>query len=723
VFCGKDCGGNACPLIATVEDGRVTCIAHNPAAGRYLRGCWRGYNLPLETYAPDRILRPLVRTGSRGSGRFREASWDEALDLTARKLAEVRARYGATAVMNRGGTGTTSALHASGALLSRFLALFGGYTRLTGGYSNAAAAFILPYLLGDDWSVSGWDASTMQFAQMIILWGANVLETRQGAEVPQRLLQARKRGAQIVVIDPRRTNTVKRAATWWIPCRLGTDAALMLAVLYVLISENLVDRAFVEAHSSGFDQLEQYVLGNDGQAKSPQWAEGICGVPAEEIARFARAYSAAKPAMLLPGFSIQRVFAGEEPFRLTIALQVATGNFGKRGGSTGSMNNLLPSPRVGRLPVPQAPNLAEVPAVRWPDVILQGRAGGYVVDIHAVYNLGANSLNQGADIRKAMAALAKVDFVVSHELFMTPTARWSDVILPAASSLEKEDIGIPWLGNYLLYKPQAVPPLGQARSDYDILWDLATRLGFGQDFSQGRSAAEWVQHFIEQSEITDPEAFRRTGIYWAPEQERVGLAQFAADPARFPLRTPSGKVEIASEAYQRATGFPAIPTWQAPPQDGRYPLCLITPKSPYRTHSQGSNIAEIRKRAAHALEMHPQDAASRGISDGDRVCLYNDQGEAIIAVRLTEDIIPGVVCLPEGVWVDLDDQGRDRAGSANMFTSTEGTRPGIACVMHGVAVEVRREPTPGLCRSLWHIAGDTRPPTEPTARQLARPHI
>ncbi len=689
MFCGKDCGGNACPLLATVEDGRVTGVSFNPAGGDYLVGCSRGLNLHLETNAPDRLLQPLVRTGPRGSGQFRAAGWDEALGLVAERLGEIRDRYGATSVLNRGGGGATSVMHGTGGVTHRFLGHFGGYTRLTGGYSNAAANYVLPYLLGGDRGRSGFDASTMQHSEMIILWGANVLETRQGSQVGRRLLEAKRRGAEIVSIEPRRSATVKGAATWWIPCRPGTDAALMLAVLHVLLTENWVDRPFIEAHSVGFDELERYVLGGDGsETRSPEWAAPICGVPAEEIVRFARAYAASKPAMLFPGFSIQRVFAGEEAYRLTIALQVATGNFGKLGGSTGSMNSSLPGPRVSRPPSPILLDLPHFPAVRWPDAILEGRAGGYPTDIHAVYAVGSNLLNQGSDTRKSMRALEKVDFVVTHDFFLTPTARWSDVVLPAATSLEKEDIGAPWAGNYLLYRPQAVPPRGQARTDYDIFCDLSERLGFGPAYSQGRSASEWIEHIIQESEITDLEAFRRTGIYWGAEQERVGLADFAHDPEGFPLDTPSGKVEIASEAYRRDTGFPAIPIWQAPPEDSRYSLRLLTPKSPHRTHAQGSNIPLIMERAAHALEMHPADAADRGISDGETVRLFNDEGLVKVPVRLTEDMVPGVVCLPEGVWVDLDEEGHDRAGSANVLTSTDGTRPGIHPIMHGMGVEV-----------------------------------
>jgi anaerobic dimethyl sulfoxide reductase subunit A len=186
-----------------------------------------------------------VRVGPRGSGQFREASWDEALRITAGNLGEIRAKYGPTAVLNRGSAGVVGALHGTSPLLTRFLNLFGGCTRLAGSYSNSAACFILPYLLGDQWVSSGFDPATIQSAEMIVLWGANVLETRLGAEIPQRIVAAKKRGAQIVVIDPRRSATVKHTATWWIPCRPGTDAALMLAVLHTLLVENLVARSFI----------------------------------------------------------------------------------------------------------------------------------------------------------------------------------------------------------------------------------------------------------------------------------------------------------------------------------------------------------------------------------------------------------------------------------------------------------------------------------------------
>ena len=687
-FCGKDCGGDACPLLALVENGRVVRVQNNPAGGRHILACSRGFDLPYETYSSERILTPLVRTGPRGSGQFRPASWEEALQITAERLGEIRAKYGPQAVMARGSAGAIGALHATYAVLGHFLSGFGGYTALSQNYSFGAGGTILPYLLGGDTQRSGFDAATMQYSEMIVLWGANLLETRHGAEVPQRLREAARRGAQIVSIEPRRSYTAMETGAWWLPCRPGTDTALMLAVLHVLFSENLANREFIASHASGFEPLEAYVRGWDGGTpRSPEWAEGVCGASAGEITRFARAYAAAKPAMLFPGYSIQRVESGEDPYRLTIALQIATGNFGVKGGSTGSGNNLLPGPRVGTLPGLPCPPQPSLPVVRWPDAILEGRAGGYPTDIHALYNMGCNSINQGADIRKSIAAFEKLDFAVSHDLFLTPTARYCDVVFPSTSALEKEDVGLPWAGNYLLYKPAVAAPLGQARSDYDALWDLADQLGFGAAFSEGRSTAAWVEQFIAQSEVPDPAEFRRTGVYIAPDQERVGLADFSADPAGHPLNTPSGKVEIASQRYAAETGLPAIPVWQGLSADSLYPLSLITPKSRFYTHSQ-SNFGSDRVRPAHALTIHPDDAAARGIEEGGQVRIFNDRGEGRVPAHLSDEIMPGVVCLPEGVWLRLDAAGLDQGGAANMFTSTEGTKAARNNIMHGMGVEV-----------------------------------
>lgn len=693
ITCNRDCGGG-CPLLAIVRGGRLVAVRDNPLAGAYMRGCLRGYQMARTIYAPDRLARPLVRTGPRGSGAFREVPWSEALDRVADGLMRVRDRHGPAAIMSLGGSGSCrGALHHTGNLTRRFLALFGGYTGIHGSYSSGAASYTMPFLLGD--APSGIDAATLQHTRMILLWGANVDDCRLGCELSGRVRQARDRGVPVVVIDPRRTRTVARLGSAWLPVRPGTDAAFMLAILHVLIVEGLVDRPFVERVSVGFARLERHVLGHDGTPpKTPAWAEAICGTPASAITDLARRYGATRPTALIPGLSIQRTLGGEEATRLAIALQVATGNVGILGGSAGGPAwARLPGPRVGTLPVPPNPVGLSVPVYRWPDAILEGRRGGYPSDVHAVYNVGGNYLVQGADVAKSARALESLEFAACHDYFLTPTARYCDVVLPVAASPEREDIVLTG-ANMLLYSHRAVEPPPGVMTDYDVFCALAERLGLEPAFSEGRSAASWLEAFLADSEMAacgadQVEAFRRTGIYLGRDQMRVGLADFVADPKAHPLSTPSGGIELASDDLTRG-GFAPVPHARYLEVRPEYPLRLVTPKSRYRVHSQNANIPWFCRREPPALWLHPDDATARGIVDGDLVVVSSPEGRVQIPARVSDDIMPGVTCLLEGVWPTLQPDGTDVAGSPNVLTSTEPTLPSQSSRTHSVLVQVER---------------------------------
>ncbi len=757
-------------MIADIKGGRVEVIRPNPLAGKWILPCSRGLALADEHYSSLRLLSPLVRRhgrGRHGSGSggvgaagggvvggaggngaraaaggsaasgadvrdFREASWDEALSIVAEKLGETADRFGPDSILALASAGSVGALHSTSDLAERFLGLSGGFTHLEGSYSTGAARVVLPYLLGPQWRTSGFDPATMRHSKMIVLWGANVLEARLGSEIPARLLEAKARGATIVVVDPRRSLTVERTATWHVRCRPGTDTALMLALLEVLLEEGLAMRDWAIGRSVGFEALERYVLGDaDGLRRGPEWAQPITGVGAGEIRRLARAWTAASPTMLLPGYSIQRVRGGEEPYRLTLALQLATGSFGALGGSTGSLNNRLPTPRIGTIDSPGAEGRPALPLLLWPDAILGGRATGFPTDIRAALIAGGNWLGQGADARKSARALDALDFSVCLEMFPTPTALRCDVILPVASPLEKEDIGIPWLGNWLAYKPRLFAPAGLARSDYTIYAELAARMGFGEAFTEGRDEAAWVAHFLSGSEIPDIEAFRHDGFWLAPDQERVGLADFARDPKNHPLGTPSGKVELASEAWAAERGGSIIPLW--PPvrpdasfgpggvnfDEGAHPseveaplgeLLLVSPKVGHRTHSQGGDPASVARSGGHFLSMHPDDAAARSLRDGDLVIITSTKGSdhrgegedeglsegacARAPLRLDEGIMIGVVSLPEGIWLPLDSRDYGASSSPNLLSSTLDHGPAVAASMHGLGVKVSRAPEP-----------------------------
>ena len=686
VTCNKDCGGG-CPLLAHVRDGRIVRITNNPCGGPYMSGCIRGFQAARTLYAPDRLKKPLLRSGPRGSGEFRGVEWNEALDIVADKLAAIKARYGSEAIMPLGGSGSCrSALHNTGRLTARFLALFGGFTATAGSYSSAAAQFVTPFVLGTQ--LAGIDPGTLQFSRLIILWGANVADCRLGCEMDARIREAKKRGIEVVVLDPRRTATVTQLGTQWIPVKPGTDSALMMAVLYVLLQENLADLAFAAKYGFGFDKLQQHILGLDGSpAKTPEWAEAICGTSAEAIRRFARRYGQTKPVALIPGLSIQRTIGGEEAIRMAIALQVATGNLGILGGSSGALTwGRLPQLRCGAIGLPFKGRMPSVPVYRWPDAILEGKEGGYPSDIAAIYNVGGNYLVQGSDTRKSIRAFEKVEFSVCHDLFMTPTARYCDIILPVTSPLERQDI-VFTDANYLLFSSQAVLPPPETRNDYDIFCDLAERLGYLSEFTEGKDEEAWLRGFIAESEVPDYEEFKRSGIYMGKDQLRVGLSDFVADPEGHPLNTPSGRVQLCSEAYAK-TGHSPMPEARILQASDAYPLRLVTPKSRYRTHSQNYNIPWFRERGEQALWINPHDAAQRGIADGQQVYVTSPQGRVRIAARVTEDIMPGVVCLLAGVWPSFESDGTDVAGSPNVLTSTVPTMPSQGSRTHSVLVQV-----------------------------------
>ena len=274
------------------------------------------------------------------------------------------------------------------------------------------------------------------------------------------------------------------------------------------------------------------------------------------------------------------------------------------------------SPQMAALPVPPNPAGVEIPVYSWADAVLDGRSGGWPSDIKAIYNLGTNYLSQGADISKNIRAFDQVDLVVCQDLFLTPTARHSDVVLPPAHFLERSDMVTPVGGPYLLYSTQVLPPRAGLPTDFQILSGLADRLSFGPDFTENRNQEDWLDYLIDRSEIDDPAEFKRTGIFRRTEPPRVGLDRFAADPRTNPLSTPSGLIELTGPD-QTAAGFSPVPDNYRADDPVDFPFRLITPKIHHRVHSQGFNRDWTGSPMAQRLWLHPVDAAKLGLSDGD----------------------------------------------------------------------------------------------------------
>jgi len=697
VSCNRDCI-TGCPLVAEIRNGRVERIVNSPHRSRFMTGCPRGFLFHKVLYHPDRLKRPLIRTGNRGNGHFREADWEEALDLTAGKLREISARFGPSSVMLLGGSGACKgAFHNTALIPQRFFSFFGGYTCTAGTYSSEATDFIKPHMYGTKYV--GIDVKTLLSSKMVILWGFNAVDTRFGAETEGILSEVKRRGIPIIVIDPRRTRTVRKYATTWLPILPGGDTALMLAVLNHILRRGLENRKFIDTYSRGFDELERYVLGNDGsEAKTPSWAASRCGLSAQQIESFAMQYAASRPAALLPGLSIQRTLGGEEADRLGGILQLTLGNIGRPGGSTGSGQwNTLPTPAFSALPVPENPAGASVPVYQWADAVLEGREKGWPADIHCLYSVGGNYLVQGSDIGKNIEAFRKADFAVTHDYFLTDTARHSDIVFPVTTFLERRDLMRTSL-NYLFWSEKAAEPVSDARNDWDIFTELAGRLGFRDEFTGGKTENQWMDELLQGSAVSDREDFFKTGIYKGADQGRIGLSDFIGNPLSNPLDTPSGLIEISLPQLENLGGC-RIPMWREPENEESYPLHLVTPHDRMRNSSQFDNIPEFRRGIDDSLWINPKDAKARGIGDGEKVRVRSPQGEIPVQARVTEDIMQGVVSFSQGGWLnsprDKPKNGGipDMYGSSaiNMVTSTVPTLPSRGARTHSVKVEVCAE--------------------------------
>ncbi len=677
VFCGRDCGGDACPLIAVVENGGVIRIQHNPE-GRIMKACPKGFLLPHQHYSSERLLEPLVRTGSRGSGQFRAVSWKEALSLVKEKLENTIERYGPQSILSLASAGSTGALHNTETLTKRFLNCLGGHTSLSGNYSSNAANYALGKLFGTSYGYSGFPPESLLGAETIILLGANILEARLGAAYAEYLEEAAKAGKKIIAIDPRKTKTASLEGAEWVPILPGTDSALLYAILQRLEADSRIDHAWLAERAEGAEEIFSYIDGKtDGIKKDADWAEQQTGIPAMTIRKIAQIYISNHPVLLFPGYSIQRTQFGEEAMRLAVLLQLATRNFGVFGGSTGSLNNKLPGLNVGKMDDLGRGNNQSVPILRWPDAVLEGQPR--YPDIHVLYSAGGNFLNQGADIRKNIRAFMKADFVVSHEMFMTPTARCSDVILPVKGPLQKEDIGIPWAGNYLLYKPQILKVRGKEKSDYEIFSMLASMMRVEAEFSKGRSEHEWIAQFLQASEVSDAESFMKKGIWFGDRYDISYMEKFLFNPQGNPLGTRSGKLEFTGDRAR----------FDAPKHSE---FSLVTPKRHNFVHSQGGDFAELLKN--NPLQVNSNDARRLGIKEGDCVKVSSETGWLLAHVHISDEIRESVVSLHEGTWFEEKTDTQDCCDavspSPNLLTSTAGTAESCSCVMHGVPVSVSR---------------------------------
>lgn len=708
-------------------------------------------NLPGSVRHRARITGPAVRRGwlesgpgpsdVRGADEFVAVSWDELLDLLARELRRVVDEHGNRAIFG-GSYGWASAgrFHHAQSQVHRFLNMLGGYTRSVHTYSLGATGVIMPRVVGTHWKLfarsTNWDVIAAHTDLMVCFGGVPLKNTAVNgggtSEHPTRsgLDRLRERGGEVVSISPLRDDLHGRCE--WIAPVPGTDVAIMLGLAYVLASEGLHDKDFLERYCVGYDRFERYLLGiDDGVAKSPEWASALSGVPAERITTLARRMAAGRT-MVTVTWSLQRVRHGEQAPWMGVTLAAMLGQIGLPGGGFGHGYGSMNEPGLAPVPYP-LPTLFQganpvpdfIPVAAIADLLLHpgeefdfdGRRLTFP-DTRLVYWAGGNPFHHHQDLARLRRALARPDTIVVHEPYWTPMARHADIVVPSTTSLERNDLACTRNDPLLVAMHQAVPRYADARDDYDTFSALAHRLGFGERFTEGRTAQQWIEHLYEQWRgfvLADPahldapafdEFWRRGHVRMRTEDGLSLFSEFRDDPRRHPLTTPSGRIEIFSAdidgfGYDDCAGHPRWyepDEWLGGERAQQFPLHLIANQPRTRLHGQldhggASQASKIRGR--EPIRLHPDDAADRGLEAGDVVRVFNDRGSCLAGVVLDDGVLRGVVQLSTGAWYDpLDPADPDSMcvhGNPNVLTADVGSsRLSHGCTGQHVLVQVER---------------------------------
>ncbi|MEZ2575206.1 selenate/tellurate reductase subunit YnfE [Buttiauxella ferragutiae] len=734
--CSVNCGSR-CALRLHVRDNEVTWVETDNTGddiygNHQVRACLRGRSIRRRINHPERLNYPMKRVGKRGEGKFERISWDEALDTITKSLKGTVEKYGNEAVYINytsgivGGNITRSSPSAS--LVARLMNSYGGFLSHYGTYSTAQIACAMPYTYGTN---DGNSTSDIENSKLVVLFGNNPAETRMsGGGITYYLEQARERSnARMIVIDPRYTDTAAGREDEWLPIRPGTDAALVAGIAHVLISENLVDQPFLDKYCVGFDEktlpegapanghYKAYILGqgDDGVAKSPQWASVITGIPVDKIIKLAREIGSTKPAYIAQGWGPQRQANGELTSRAIAMLPILTGNVGISGGNSGARESTY-TITIERMPVLTNPVKTQISCFSWTDAIVRGpemtakRDGvrgkdKLDVPIKFIWNYAGNTItNQHSDINKTHDILqddSKCEMIVVIENFMTSSAKYADILLPDLMTVEQEDI-IPndYAGNmgYLIFIQPATEPKFERKPIYWITSEVARRLGpdIYQKFTEGRTQEQWLQFLYAKMLVKDPqlpsyEALREMGIYKRkdPNGHFVAYKAFRNDPDANPLKTPSGKIEIysskladiaASWELEKDETISPLPVyastfdgWDAA-ERSTYPLQLFGFHYKARTHSSYGNIDVLKAACRQEVWINPIDAQARGIASGDMVRVFNGRGELRIPAKVTPRIMPGVTAMGQGAWHKANMSG-DRVDHGSCINTLTTHRP------------------------------------------------
>ena len=700
--------------------------------------------LPAAVHHRTRVARPSIRRGwlqdrrgERGSDDFVELPWEEALDIAAEEIDRVRRQHGNEAIFG-GSYGWASAgrFHHAQSQVHRFLNSIGGYVASFGSYSTGCAQAIMPHVFGLDFlkllyqCQDGWQTLHEHTETLVMFGGINPKNSQVSMggitrhETAGWFDRFAAKGTRCINIGPQRGDAPEGCE--WLPLRPGSDTAMMLALAHVLETEGLTDHDFLGRYCVGFERFRPYLMGEtDGTPKSPDWAAPLCGVEPETIRLLARRMAATRT-LITVAWSLQRAEHGEQPYWMSAVLAAMLGQIGLPGGGVGygygaigGIGRFLRGLRGMTFSQLTNPVKTVIPVARIGDMLrnpgapydFNGRREPYP-DIRLIYWAGGNPYHHHQDLNALHDAWQKPETIIVNEPWWTATAKRADIVFPATTPYERQDIGRSNLDDYLFHMPRLIPPVGEARDDYTIFAGLAERLGAGATFTEGRSASEWISRLYgeyreaaaaEGIEVPDLETLRELNWVRLPIRvegpNRKLFPPFREDPDAFPLGTPSGRIEIFSETI---AGFgyddcPGHPVWLPPSEwlgaaTAEAPLHLVSPQPGDKLHSQlESALADAEGARPETLLIHPEDATARGIETGDLIRVFNARGACRARALVSDGINPGVVALPTGAWFGDPGGNIDPDGNPNVLTMDVGTsRLGQGCSAHTALVEVAR---------------------------------
>lgn len=672
--CPHDCP-DTCAWQVTVEDGRAIKLVGDPDHPFTHGGLCAKVNHYLDrVYGPERLTHPLRRTGPKGSGAFERVSWDEALDGIAARLREIVAEHGGEAVMPYSYMGTQGLLQAS-SMDRRFFSRLGstdllrtmcGNTGSAGaGRTNGSHLGILP--------------RDIRQARFIVLWGTNTVVTN--LHLWRFIREAREAGARIVVIDPLKTRTAE-SADWHVRPRPGTDTALALGLMHVILREGLQDVGYIERHTTGFEELEQRA-----REFPPERASAITGVPAAEIEELARAYATTRPALIRLLIGMEHRENGGAAFQAIAALPALTGAWREAGGGLLFLTAALFFASLNQEGL-ELPGLAPGRR-RIVNMVHLGRAltrTDLRPPVKALIVYASNPAAVAPDQNRVLEGLRREDLLtVVHEQVMTDTAAHADYVLPATTQVEHLDLLWSWGHEFLTLNLPAVEPQGEAVPTTELFRRLAARIGFAEpcfadsDERLLEIALESDHPFLEGISL---ERLRRDG--WA----RLNLPDPWLPYADGGFATASGKADLAPDGL--AVDY--VPGGESPAGDpglaARYPLVLISSKSAlhFLNSSYGGLQRHVRLEGEPRLDLSAYDAAARGIEDGEMVRTFNDRGSVFARARVGDRVPPGTVAMPSGWWASLSPGG----SSVNALTQDAISDYGEGPAFHDALVEVMR---------------------------------